>query len=249
MSRNLEFDDVTLRDPGTDRKLLDALTMTIPAGKRVAIVGPDEAEKHAVVSLIARFLDPATGEVRIDGKNLRWVTLDSLRNQIAQVMQQNLNFNDTVANNIGCGDPSYSIPQIIEAAKLAHAHNFIQRLPYGYETAIGALGHSLRAGEEFRIALARAILRDPALLIIEEPTDGQDEDSRAMLDDAYDRLLADRTVIFLPHRLSTVKSCDRVYLIHDGKLEGEGEHRELLQGNELYRHLHYVEYNVFAERV
>jgi len=249
MSKELEFDQVALREPGTGRMLLDGLNLTIPAGQRVAVVGADEAEKQAFVSLVLRFLDPSSGEIRIDGKNIRWVTLDSLRNQVALVMQQSLIFNDTVANNIGCGDPSFSIPQIIEAAKLAHAHNFIQRLPYGYETTIGELGHSLSLGERFRIALARAILRDPAILIIEEPDGLLDEDNKAMLDDAYERLLPERTVIFLPHRLSTIKSCDRVYLIHNGKLEGEGEHRELLQDNELYRHLHYLEYNMFAERV
>src|SRR5262249_23719330 len=153
-------------------------------------------------------------------------------------------------NNIGCGDPSFSIPQIIEAAKMAHAHNFIQRLPYGYETTIGDLGHSLSIGEQFRIALARAALRDPAILIIEELDELLDEGNKAMMDDAYARLLPERTVIFLPHRLATIKSCDRVYVIHNGRLEAEGSHRELLDDSELYRHLHYLEYNMFtAERV
>jgi ABC-type multidrug transport system fused ATPase/permease subunit len=249
MSDKLEFDRVSLREPRTGRMLLDNLTMTIPAGQRVAIVGAEAPEKYALVSLILRFLDPSSGEVRIDGRNLRWVTLDSLRSQIALILQQNLIFNDTVANNIGCGDPSFSIPQIIEAAKMAHAHNFIQRLPYGYETQIGDLGHSLGLGEQFRIAVARAILRDPAIIIVEEPKNSLNEDSIAMLDDAYDRVLPGRTVIFLPHRLSTLKMCDRVYLIHNGALEAEGEHRELLRESELYRHLHYLEYNMFAEQV
>src|SRR5207253_6149686 len=140
----------------------------IKAGERVALVGPDEMQKHALVYLIPRFLDPSAGEIRIDGNNLRWVTLDSLRAQIALVMQHNLVFNDTVANNIGCGDASFDLPKIIEAAKIAHAHHFIQKLPRGYETPIGELGHALNVGEQFRIAMARAILRDPAPLIIEE---------------------------------------------------------------------------------
>ena len=114
------------------------------------------------------------------------MTLDSLRAQIGLVLQNNLVFNDTVANNIGCGDPSYTLPQIIEAAKLAHAHQFIQRLPHGYETPIGELGHSLRPGEQFRIALARAILRDPALFIIEEPSEQLDEDTKDLLDDTLE---------------------------------------------------------------
>src|SRR5262249_46782391 len=159
-----------------------------------------------LVYLLPRFLDPTSGEIRIDNKNIRWVTLDSLRQQTALVLRQNMVFNDTVAHNIGCGDPGYTIPQIIEAAKMAHAHQFIQKLPAGYETMIGELGHSLSPSEQFRIALARAVLRDPALLIIEEPTDGLDENTKALLDDTMARVLPERTVIFLPHRVSTIRS-------------------------------------------
>ena len=248
MSKKLELDKVGLREPGTGRMLLDELSLTIPAGQRVAIVGSDDAERHALISLIPRFLDPTSGEVRVDGKNIRWVTLDSLRSQTALVSPRDLIFNDTVANNIGCGDPSFSVPQIIEAAKLVHAHNFIQRLPHGYETRIGDMGHSLSIGEQFRIALARAVLRDPAIMIIEEPREVMDEGTKKMLDDAYTRILPERTVIFLPHRLSTLKSCDRIYVIHNGKLTAEGQHKELLQESELYRHLYYLEYYVLAEQ-
>jgi len=185
MSKQMEFDQVSLREPGSDRMLLDGLSMTVHSSQRVAIVGSDEASKHALVSLIPRFLDPSSGEIRIDGRNLRWVTLDSLRSQTALVMQDHILFNDTVLNNIGCGDPSFSVPQIIEAAKLVHAHNFIQRLPYGYETVVGDLGHALDPGEKFRIGLARAILRDPAILIVEEPREQLDDGTKKMLDDAY----------------------------------------------------------------
>ena len=249
VTKELVFDGVSLREPGSGRILLNKLDLTIPAGKRVAIVGGDEIVMHALVALIPRFLDPSEGEVRLDGKNIRWVTLDSLRNQVSLVMQQNYIFNDTVANNIGCGDPSYSIPQIIEAAKVVHAHNFVQKLPYGYETQIGEHGFGLRVGEKFRIALARAVLRDPAILVIEEPDADLEQGANDMLDDAYARILGERTVVFLPRRLSTIKSCDMVYFIHDGKLETAGEHRNLLQENELYRHLHYLEYNMFSGRV
>src|SRR5436305_8199161 len=119
--------------------------------------------------MLPRLLDPASGEIRIYQHNLRWLTLDSFLAQMATVLQHNLVFHDTVANNIGCGDTAFSVPQIIEAAKIAHAHHFIQKLPQGYETPIGELGYSLSASEQFRIALARAVLRDPALIIIEEP--------------------------------------------------------------------------------
>lgn len=246
LSKSLEFDDVSLNEPGTGRKLLQGVSLTIPAGQRIAIVGPEDMEKHALVYLIPRFLDPNSGEIRIDRKNLRWVTLDSLRAQIAIVLQHNLVFNDTVANNIGCGDPSYNLPKIIEAAKIAHAHQFIQKLPQGYETLIGEMGTPLRSGEQFRIALARAILRDPALLIIEEPPVTLDEDTKSLLDDTYARIIPGRTTIFLPHRLSTIRNCDRVFFLYNGKIEAAGEHRELLTQNELYRHLQYLEFNEFA---
>jgi ATP-binding cassette, subfamily B, bacterial len=246
LAKQLEFDNVTLHEPGTGRKLLDGVSLTIPAGQKVALVGPGEMDRHALVYLIPRFLDPGSGEIRIDHQNLRWVTLDSLRAQIAIVLQHNLVFNDTVANNIGCGDPAFTLPKIIEAAKLAHAHQVIQRLPQGYETVIGEMGHALRIGEQFRIALARAILRDPALLIIEEPVIPLDENTKALLDDTFARVLPGRTTIFLPHRLSTIRNCDTVFLLCNGKIEAQGEHRELLKESELYRHLQYLEFNEFA---
>lgn len=246
MSRQLEFDTVTLQEPGTGRKLLQGVSLTVQAGQRVALVGPDDMEKYALVYLLPRFLDPTSGEIRIDRKNLRWVTLDSLRAQIGMVMQHNLVFNDTVANNIGCGDPGYNLPQIIEAAKVAHAHQFIQKLPQGYETVVGEMGHPLNASERFRLALARAILRDPALLVIEEPHTQLDEDTKSLLDDTFARILPGRTVIFLPHRLSTIRHCDRVFLLYNGRVEAAGDHKELLANNELYRHLQYLEFNEFA---
>jgi ATP-binding cassette subfamily B protein len=246
LTKQLEFDSVTLEEPGTGRKLLQGVSFAIPAGQKVAIVGPEEMEKHALVYLIPRFLDPTSGEIRMDRHNLRWVTLDSLRAQIAIVLQHNLVFNDTVANNIGCGEPTYKLPQIIEAAKIAHAHHFIQKLPQGYETPIGEMGHPLSISENFRIAIARAILREPSLLIIEEPAVPMDEDTKSVLDDTYARILPGRTTIFLPHRLSTIRNCDRVFFLYQGRIEAVGDHKELLARNDLYRHLQYLEFNEFA---
>ena len=246
LSRQLEFDNVSLNEPGTGRKLLNGVSMTVQAGQRVALVGPDDMQKHAFVYLIPRFLDPTAGEIRIDRKNLRWVTFDSLRASIAIVLQHNLVFNDTVANNIGCGDPSFQTAKIIEAAKVAHAHKFIQGLPQGYETPIGDMGQPLTMSEKFRIALARAIVRDPALLIIEEPHSPLDEDSKSLLDDTFARVLPGRTTIFLPHRLSTIRNCDKVFLLYEGRIEAASDHKDLLASNELYRHLQYLEFNEFA---
>jgi ATP-binding cassette subfamily B protein len=249
VQRGIEFVDVTVREADTGRLLLDKVNLKVKAGQRTGIVGSDHDEQTALVSLVPRFLDPTEGEIKIDGRNLKWITQDSLRTQIGLVLQNSLVFNDTVANNVGCGDPSYTLPQIIEAAKLAHAHQFIQRLPYGYETPIGELGHSLSTGEQFRVALARALLRDPSMYIIEEPIDHLDEDTKDLVDDTLNRVLPGKTVIYLPHRMSTLRECDRIYLLHEGRIVAVGEHRELMSDNELYRHLYYLEFNPFAEAV
>ena len=247
LADKLEFDKVTLKDPGTGRLMLDEVSLSIPAGQRVALVGMDDLEKHALAYLIPRLLDPTSGEIRIDSKPLRWVTLDSLRAQIGMVMNHNLVFHDTIKNNIGCGDPGQTLPQIIEAAKMAHAHKFIQSLPQGYETPIGEMGHSLTLSQQYRIALARAILRDPALLILEEPDAELDDETKSLIDDTLARALPERTAIFLPHRISTLRSCSRIYLLNRGRVVASGTHKELLGGNKLYKHIHYLEFNQVDE--
>ena len=136
----------------------------------------------------------------------------------------------------------------LDAAKVAHAHHFIQKLPKGYDTPIGELGHPLSASEQFRVALARAILRDPALLIIEEPEAALDPDTKDLLDDTFTRFLPGRTAIFLPHRISTIRACNTLFLLHKGRIVATGEHKELLAGNSLYRHLHYLEFNEIEEK-
>ncbi|HEV8062560.1 MAG TPA: ABC transporter ATP-binding protein, partial [Gemmataceae bacterium] len=234
LAKALEFRNVTLRD-AQGKKLLDDVSFVIPAGQRVALAGADDNEKHAIVYLLTRFLDPTHGEIRMDGKDLRWVTLESLRTQIGLVLQNSLIFNDTVANNIGCGDSSFTLPRIIEAAKMAHAHQYIQKLPKGYETPIGEMGHAVPRSVQFLIALARAIVRDPALFIIEEPAAGLTDDLKALLDDSFTRMLPGRTAIFLPHRATTIRNCDRILLFYRGQLGADGDHRQLLAENDLYR--------------
>ncbi len=240
LSNRLEFRQVSVREPGSGKPVLDDVSFAVPAGSRVAVVGPDEAAKRALVALIPRFLDPTTGEVRMDDKNVRWVTHESLRAQVAVVLQDDLVFGDSVLNNIATGDPGYSLPQVIEAAKVAHAHQFIERLPYGYETLVGDHGYSLTPGEQFRIALARAVLRDPSLIVVEEPAGPMDEDALALLDDTIDRVAPGRTIIFLARRQSTLRAADRVFFIRNGKLEAAGSHRDLWRENENYRRLQVV---------
>jgi len=248
LSKTLEFRNVSLRDP-QGKKLLDDVNFTISAGQRVALVGADDSEKHALIYLLTRFLDPTQGEIKMDGKDLRYVTLDSLRTQIGLVLQNSLVFNDTVASNISCGDTGFTLPRIIEAAKTAHAHQYIQKLPQGYETPIGEMGHALPRSVQFLIALARAIVRDPALFIIEEPVMSLSDDLKALLDDTYARVLPGRTAIFLPHRVTTIRNCDRILLFFRGQLGADGDHRQLLAENDLYRHLHYLEFNDLVEQL
>ena len=239
MTRRLEFVDVSLREPGTGRMVLENVSFVVPAGSQTAVLAADPADAHALAHLITRFVDPTAGEVRIDGKNTRWVTYESVRTQVALVLDAALTFSDTVAHNIGCGDPIYTPPQIIEAAKLAHAHQFVQRLPYGYETRIGTAGMVLSPGERFRVALARALLRDPSLLVVEEPAAGLDADSLVLIDDTLARAKAGRTVLFLARRPATVRAADQVIVLRHGRLVAAGSHDELLQSSELYRQLHF----------
>ncbi len=247
LTTRIEFRHVGLTDPVTGGRILENVTFAVPAGTKVAIVGPNPAETYALVYLIPRFLDPTAGEIRIEDKNIRWVTHESLRAQVALVLQDDLTFTDTVANNIGVGNPEYGLPHIIEAAKLAHAHQFIEKLPYGYETLIGGAGFALSPGERFRVALARALLRDPSVLVIEEPTGPIDADTLALLDDTLARVSAGRTIIFLAHRLSTLRRVDRVFLLRNGHLEAAGSHSDLWRDNDHYRRIQMLADSATAE--
>ena len=235
MTKKLDVVSISYREPGTGRMVLEGLSFSIPVGSRAAIICPDSDEALTLAYLLTRFLEPTGGEIRIDGKNLRWVTYESLRTQLVMVLTDHTTFSDTVSNNIGCGDPSFTRPQIIEAAKTAHAHQFIQRLPYGYETPLGDGGHDLKPGERFRIALARAILRDPSILVIEEPAEPFDPDSATLIDDAVTRIRPGRTLIFLAKRSTTIKSADSVFVIQHGKLHAAGNAEELVSGSQVYR--------------
>ncbi len=241
----ITFEDVSL-ESRSGRLLLDRVSLEIPAGERTGILSLDEDAKHALVCLIPRLIDPKSGRVRIDGRDVREVTLQSIRAQVATVLQADLVFSDSVAVNIGLGDPSYTLPRIIEAAKLAHAHQFIQDLPHGYDTIIGSLAHYLKPDQQFRVALARAILHDPSIVIIEEPSVQIDEDVKPLIDDTIARLGEGRTLIFLPHRLSTIRSCRQVVLLQNGRVDAAGSPRDLQHTNKLFRHIQYVEFNQFA---
>jgi ABC-type multidrug transport system fused ATPase/permease subunit len=241
----IRLENVTL-EGRSGRLLLSDVSVDIPAGSRTSIVGFDDDSKLAIACLIPRLIDPKTGRVVINGKDLREVTLESIRAQVATVLQADLIFTDSVLVNIGLGDPVNSLPRIIEAAKLTHAHNFIQDLPHGYDTVIGPLGHYLKPDEQYRIALARAYLHDPSILIIEEPNTALDDDTRNFLDDTITRLSVGRTVVMIPHRLSTVRASDHVLVLNNGHVADFGPPGQLQSTSKLYRHLMYVEFNQFA---
>lgn len=245
MRQRITFENVSLNDPG-GRTILSGVSAEIKAGSRVAVVGLDAAAKEALVCLVPRLIDPTIGRVRIDGIDLKDVTLESLRAQVATVFQADLVFSDTVLANIGLGDASYGLPRVVEAAKVAHVHQAIQDLPDGYETLLGPIGHYLSPDEQYRLALARVWLHDPSIVIIEEPTTPLDEDIKPLIDDTIDRLARGRTVIFLPHRLSTIRRCDHVLVLHNGRLEDQGKPRDLASRSRLFRHIQYVEFNQFV---
>lgn len=245
MRERITLETVTL-ESRSGRTLLDGVSVEFPANSRTAIMSLDEDAKHALVCLIPRLIDPKTGRVRIDGQDLREVTLESVRAQVATVLQADLVFTDSVLMNIGLGDESFEMPRIIEAAKVAHAHNFIQDLPHGYDTIVGPLGHYLKPDEQYRLALARAYLHDPSIVIIEEPNIALDDDTKNLVDDTVARIAQGRTVIILPHRLSTIRSCQQIILLHNGKVETIGNPRQLQNDSKLFRHLQYLEFNQFA---
>jgi subfamily B ATP-binding cassette protein MsbA len=211
------------------------VSLTIRAGETVALVGPSGGGKTTFVSLLPRFFDPKAGRVKIDGLDIRHVTLSSLREQIGLVTQTPFLFNDTVRANIALGRPGSTLAEIVEAAKTAGAHHFISRLPKGYDTVIGERGEALSGGERQRLTIARALLKNPPILIFDEATSQLDAESEHLITEAVERLMHQRTVVIIAHRLSTVRLAHRIVLIQEGRIVEQGSHDELLQKSPLYR--------------
>ncbi len=246
MSKTLTFNQIFYQTPQLPR-LLTGLDLRIGFGETVALLSLQPGPAYALASMISRFVDPDSGQLLIDGKDVRQATLESLRAEAMFIGGQDPVFNATVLENITCGQSDVTRQQAIDAAKLVHADHFIRSLPRGYETLLGEHGATLDPGQIFRLSLARAAVRSPALLVIEEPQITLDAETKAMLDDAYQRLSAIRTVIFLPFRLSTVKKCQRIVLIHDGRVAVDGAYEQLVRTSELYRHWEYLRFNPFRE--
>jgi len=238
--------EAVIWQPTDDVPAMKGLDLAIPAGETTALLSVDPREARVVAWLLARFIDPHGGRVLIDGQDIATGTLESLRAEVLVVAGDGGCFQGTVLDNICCGRPEGGLSRATEAAKAVHAHHFISKLPQGYETWLGEDKVVLDAGQAYRIGLARALARDPALLVIEEPGTALDEDTKSLLGDTYDRLIAGRTVIFLPTRLSTVRRADRVVLVHEGQVAETGRHEDLVRSSDLYRHWEYTRFNAFG---
>ena len=216
---------------------LDNFNLQIRAKETLAIVGPSGSGKTTLISLIMRFFDPKRGAITIDGVDLRKLSLTSLRDNIALVDQDPLLFNASIADNIAYSNPDADREQIIRAARIANIHDFIAGLPDGYNSRVGERGVTMSGGERQRICLARAILKDPPILILDEATSALDSISEQLIQDALDKILADKTAIIIAHRLSTVQRADRIIALKDGKIMDQGTHQELLEKSALYQEL------------
>ena len=234
VTKGIEIENVTFSYE--TEPVLKNINLSIKAGEVVAFVGMSGGGKTSLVNLIPRFYDVSEGRILIDGQDIRDVTVQSLRSQIAMVTQQTILFNDTVRNNIAYGDIQTTEDEIINAAKAANAHNFIMKLPKGYDSNIGELGTKISGGEKQRISIARALLKDAPILILDEATSSLDTEAEIEVQDALDNLMKGRTTLVIAHRLSTIRNADRIIALVNGRIVEEGDHNTLMaKKGEYYR--------------
>jgi ATP-binding cassette, subfamily B, bacterial MsbA len=243
-SRKISFEKVSFcyESEGAEREVLRNINLEVKAGEILALVGSSGAGKSTLVSLIPRFFDVTSGSIGIDGHDLRDVSLSSLRAQIGVVTQETVLFNDSLRNNIAYGQPGVSQKEVEAAARAALAHDFISKLPAGYETFIGEKGVRLSGGERQRIAIARALLKNAPILILDEATSALDSESEALVQSALQNLMAGRTVVVIAHRLSTVRRADRIVVLENGGISDIGSHEELMQKLGTYRRLYDLQF-------
>jgi subfamily B ATP-binding cassette protein MsbA len=241
-SIRLENVNFSYRDDEGEKQVLYDINLEIRRGEVVALVGPSGAGKSTLVNLVPRFFDVTSGRILIDGHDLRDVSVRSLRDQIGKVTQETILFNDTVRNNIAYGQPDVPIHRVQEAAKAALAHDFIMRMPDGYNTIIGEKGFRLSGGERQRLAIARAILKNAPILILDEATSALDAESESLVQAALSNLMQGRTVVVIAHRLSTVRRADRIAVIEHGRITAIGPHEELLRISPTYQKLYQLQF-------
>lgn len=220
-----------------EHRVLDHINLTIQKGQTVALVGPSGGGKSTLMDLIPRFTDPAEGSIQLDGHDIREYTQESLRSFMGIVNQESILFNDTIYNNIAFATPGATPEQVEAAAKIANAHNFILATPNGYQTNIGDKGVKLSGGQRQRICIARAVLKNPPIMLLDEATSALDTASEKLVQDALNKLMQNRTSLIIAHRLSTIQNADQIVVLEAGKIVEQGSHEELLLQNRLYKRL------------
>jgi subfamily B ATP-binding cassette protein MsbA len=241
-TKNVVFENVSFRYPTAEGNQLQSVNLEVKAGEVVAIVGPSGAGKSTLANLVPRFYDVASGRILIDGKDIRDFTIASLRGKIGLVAQDTFLFNDTVAKNIAYGRTDVPLAAIKEAARHALAHEFIEALPNGYETEIGERGVRLSGGQRQRLSIARAMLKNAPILILDEATSHLDTESELLVQKALANLMVDRTVIVIAHRISTIRRADKIVVIDRGRIAESGTHDELVNRKGIYQRLHELQY-------
>lgn len=237
----LRFEDVSF-SYDDETPILRGVSFTAKPGELIGLVGHTGSGKSTIVSLIPRFYDPSAGSVKIDGVDVRDYRVQGIRNHIGFVLQDTVLFSGTIRDNILFGRPDATEEDIIEAAKLANAHDFIMAMPHGYDSPVGERGMTLSGGQRQRIGIARAIIRDNPILLLDEPTAALDAESELAVMDALKRLMANRTVITIAHRLSTIREADKIIVLKHGEVAEVGDHEELLARNGIYAELHRIQY-------
>jgi ATP-binding cassette subfamily B protein len=225
----IKFEDVVFTHSGADDALFDGLSLEIKPGEKIGLVGHSGSGKTTFTRLLLRFSDLDGGEILIDGQNIARITQDDLRASIAYVPQEPLLFHRSIHENVGYGKADATEAEIIDAAKKANAHAFIEQLPKGYDTLVGERGVKLSGGQRQRVAIARAILKDAPILVLDEATSSLDSESEALIQDALWKLMEDRTAIVVAHRLSTIQHMDRIIVLDDGRIVEQGSHKSLLK--------------------